>query len=193
MTAGPGDMKAARNARERKRCERVKLSILPRHGMIHQSRGTEYGADKYARGNYFGPPPAETSAALQALEYLDAAIRHLTQITQAVNVALGTGGDLVAAFSVPDADASGGFPPSMLPHFSHTLAGLGICAEVLVAAGLIPADPGQPWKDHPDYEAVLARRRPTATAGHDPAAAKADPDAERGRVLLAEAAARTAR
>jgi hypothetical protein len=182
-----GDMKAARNARERVRCERPQLSILPRHGMVHQSRGTEYGADKYARGNYFGPPPATVTVAKQILDYVDAAMRHLTQISQAMNVALGTGGDVKKAFAVPDLDASGGFPPSMLPHFSHALAGLGILAEIAVANGFLPADPGQPWKEHPMYQEVLARRAATASTvatsvAHDPADAKADPDAERRRV-----------
>lgn len=197
-----GDMKAARNARESAAVARPRMSILQRHGMIHGVRATEYGADKYARGNYFGPAPAGLDPVDQYLEYVDAAIRHLTHVSQAINVAKGTGGDQRAACAVVDEDMSGAFPPSLLPHVSHTIAGLMIAVEVGVANGLLPADPGQPWKQHPIYLEVLERRHgpktkaPHDRRGHDTAAAKDDPDAERARVeslraeVRADAAAR---
>ena len=173
-----GDMKAARNAREAGICARPRMSILQRHGLIHAVRATEYGADKYARGNYFGPPPTGVDPIDHFAEYVDAAIRHLMHVAQAINVAKGTGGDQRAACAVVDDDSSGGFPPSLLPHFSHTIAGLMIATEVAVANGLLPDDPGQPWKQHPMYLEVLARRKPTA----DALAQKDDPDSERKRI-----------
>lgn len=156
----------------------VKLSIIGECSETHQARGTEYGADKYARGNYHGPPPAGVDPVDRFLGYIDAGIRHLRAISQAINVAKGTGGDQRAACAVVDDKASGGFPPSLLPHISHAMAGLGIGIECAVADGLLPADPGQPWKSHPMYQEVLKRRG--AAAADIPQ--KADPDAERRRV-----------
>lgn len=170
-----GDMKAGLTS------SRAKMSLVGRYSAIHQAAGTSYGADKYARGNYYGPPPAGVSPVDRFLGYIDAAMRHLTAISHAVNVAKGTGGDQVAACAVVDDEASGGFPPSMLPHISHVMAGLGIGVEVAVMDGLIPADPGEPWKAHPMYAEVLARR----AASGKPATGlpqKDDPDAERARV-----------
>lgn len=171
------DMKAKRDAHERVTCTRPQLSILPYNGKIYGTRGVCYGADKYARGNYFGPPPEGVTPVARFLGYLDAAARHLGKIAHAVNVALGTGGDAVAACAVVDDEASGGFPPSMLPHMAHAIAGLMIAVECGVHDGLLPADPGEPWKAHPMYQAVLARR---GVASSD-LPQKDDPDAEARR------------
>lgn len=129
---------------------RPKLSILGRHGLIYTCRGHEYGGDKYARGNYYGPSPIgkdgqPISAVDRFMGYIDAAQRHLAHIAQAVNVAKGTGGDQRAAVACVDDEAAGGFPASMLPHMAHALASLFIGTEVAVMDGLLPADPGQPW------------------------------------------------
>lgn len=151
---------------------RPQMSILPRTGLICGGRAIEYGADKYARGNYHGPPPAKLGAdagAKRLLGYIDAAMRHLTHVSDAVNRALGTGGDVAAACAVVDDEASGGFPASMLPHLSHALASLLIGVSCGVDDKLLPADPGQPWK------ALLA----AAEAGLPQ---KDDPALERARV-----------
>lgn len=145
---------------------RPKLSICGRHAQTHQCRGTEYGADKYARGNYHGPAPAGVTPEARIMGYVDAALRHLTAIADAYNRALGTGGDARAAIALPDLEASGGFPASGLPHLSHVLAGIGIAVECAVADGLLPADPGQPWK----------------AGAEDSLPQKDDPAAERARV-----------
>lgn len=177
-----GDLKVLRNLRE----SRPELSILQYNGMVYGSRATEYGADKYARGNYFGPPPAGVDPVNRFAEYISAAIRHLGKIAQAINVAKGTGGDQKTACAVPDDEASGGFPPSMLPHISHAIAGLMIAVECGINDGLLPLDPGQPWKKHPDYAGVLERRGAHA-ATLAALAQKDDPDAERTRVEAAQA------
>src|SRR5262252_5950667 len=119
-----GDMKAGLTGRHG---ARVKLSLMPRASMNHAARAIEYGADKYARGNYHGPPPAQLGAradVMRLLGYVDATMRHLTKVADAVNHALGTGGDARAACAVADDDASGQFPPSMLPDLSHAAASL---------------------------------------------------------------------
>lgn len=169
-----GDLKVLRNLRE----SRPELSILQYNGMVYGSRATEYGADKYARGNYFGPPPASVDPVNRFAEYMSAAMRHLGKICQAINVAKGTGGDQKAACAVIDDEASGGFPPSMLPHIAHAIAGLMIAVECGVNDGLLPLDPGQPWKRHDMYAAVLAARAEMLA----PLAQKDDPAAERKRV-----------
>lgn len=186
------DLKATRD--KQNPGARPKLSILQYNGEVYGCRATEYGADKYARGNYFGAPPAGVDPVERFLGYIDAAQRHLGKIAQAINVAKGTGGDLVAACAVPDDEASGGFPPSMLPHIAHAIAGLMIGVECGVHDGLLPPDPGQPWINHPMYKDVLARRAvgkpPSSHHGKSDAEIRAeqglpqkdDPDAERRRV-----------
>lgn len=196
------DLKAKRDAREQASCARPMLSLTQRNGLVHNSRGTGYGADKYARGNYFGPPPADVDPVDRFLGYIDAAMRHLTHVAQAINVAKGTGGDARAACAIVDEDASGGFPPSLLPHVSHAIAGLMIMVECGVTDGLLPADPGEPWKAHPMYAEVLARRAtgkpPSTHYGKSDVEIRAgqglpqkdDPDLERARVAALRHASR---
>jgi hypothetical protein len=147
---------------------RPKLSILPRTGLIYGCRAIEYGADKYARGNYHGAPPAGVSEAQRLLGYVDAALRHLSKTSDALNRALGTGGDLALAAATRDMDASGGFPASELPDLAHALASLLIGVSCAVDGGLLPEDPGQPWKAATAPEAGLPQ--------------KDNPAAERARV-----------
>lgn len=184
-----------RNQREARTAARPQLSIDQYLGTLYGVRATEYGADKYARGNYHGAPPAGVDPVDRLLGYIDAAKRHLGKVAQAINIAKGTGGDLAAACAVVDDDASGGFPPSMLPHLCHAIASLKILVECGVCDRLLPADPGQPWKQHEMYDAVIERR----AAGQAPSThhgkkdveiraeqglpQKDDPDAERRRVL----------
>jgi hypothetical protein len=160
----PGDMKAGLTTDAR-----AKLSILPRIGLIYACRAIEYGADKYARGNYHGPPPAalgKDAGAKRLLGYIDATMRHLTRVSDALNRALGTGGDLVAAAATVDDDGGGKFAPSMLPDLAHALASLVIGVSCAVDDGLLPADPGQPW----------------AQKGEQGLPQKDDPAAERRRI-----------
>lgn len=149
---------------------RPQLSILPRAGLTHGGRAIEYGADKYARGNYHGPPPAKLGVDAEPkrlLGYIDATMRHLTDVSDAINRALGTGGDIRAACRIVDSEASGGFPASGLPHLAHAIASLLIGVSCAVDDGLLPADPGQPWR---------------AGKGEPAIAQKDDPGAEKTRV-----------
>ncbi len=158
---------------------RPQMSILPRAGLIYGCRATEYGASKYARGNYHGPAPVrlgEHAGAKRLLGYIDAAMRHLTHVSDAVNRALGTGGDVVASCGVVDDEASGGFPASNLPHLSHALASILIGVSCAVDDGLLPADPGQPWKEWLDAGGEIGLPQ------------KDDPATERARVAELQAA-----
>jgi len=160
---------------------RPQLSILPRTAQIYTSRALEYGADKYARGNYYGPPPKTVTNEQRLLAYVDAAMRHLTRVAESLNRAIGTGDpDLARAASVVDDDGGGKFPPSMLPDLAHALASIAIGVTCGANDGLLPVDPGQPWKDHPMYAEVLARR-----AGEVGLPQKDDPDSERRRIKQA--------
>ena len=151
---------------------RPAMSIVPRTAIIYGGRGTEYGADKYARGNYHAPPPAKlgpNAGVMRLLGYIDATMRHLTHVSDRINRALGTGGDLAAACACVDDEASGGFPASMLPHLAHALASMNIGISCAVDDGLLPADPGQPWKK----------------SGETGLPQKDDPAAERARIAAA--------
>lgn len=168
---------------------RPQMSILPRAGLVHGGRAIEYGADKYARGNYHGPPPAklgQDADVKRLLGYIDAAMRHLTHVSDAANRALGTGGDVGASCAIVDDEASAGFPASNLPHLAHALASLLIGVSCAVDDGLLPADPGQPWRP------ALAAMTGTTT-GEPAIAQKDDPAAERERVRQLRAESRAAR
>lgn len=157
-----GDMKQALTSGAR-----PKLSILPRVALVYTTRALEYGAAKYARGNYYGPAPKGVSPAERLLGYIDAAQRHLARVADNMNRALGTGGDLAAAASTVDSDGGGKFPASALPDLAHALASLAIGVLCGVNDGLLPEDPGQPW---------------VALAGEAGLPQKDDPAAERARV-----------
>ena len=148
---------------------RPKLSILGRASMNHECRVREYGADKYARGNYHGAPPASVTAEDRVMGYIDAAMRHLTRIADAYNHALGRGGDLREALATVDDDGGGKFPASNLPDLSHALTSLAIGIQCAVDDGILPLDPGQPWKA-PSSEVGLPQ--------------KDNPAAERARIDL---------
>lgn len=147
---------------------RPRMSILPRAALVHEIRAIEYGADKYARGNYHGPAPAGVSPEDRLLGYIDATMRHLTRVADAINRAKGTGGDVRAACCTRDEDGGGKFPASSLPDLSHALASMAIGVSCAVDDGLLPEDPGQPWKAGMAAEAAIPQ--------------KSDPAGEKARV-----------
>lgn len=147
---------------------RPKMSILPRAGLIYGVRPLEYGGDKYARGNYHGPAPVGVSSEDRLLGYIDAGMRHLTRVSDAINRAKGTGGDMIAACSTVDDDGGGKFPASNLPDLAHALASIMLGITCAVDDGLLPVDPGQPWKAELAAEKGLPQ--------------KDDPAAERARI-----------
>lgn len=164
--------------------DRPQLSLIGEHSEIYQCRGTAYGAAKYSRGNYHGPAPEGVAPDARIMGYVDAAMRHLRAVAQAYNVALGTGGDTRAAIALPDMMASGGFPASGLPHLAHAIAGLGIAIECAVADGLLPADPGQPWKAGAPEASLPQKDDPAAERARVEALGAAARDVERARAAI---------
>lgn len=146
LTSAPGDMKAGLTS------SRPKLSIVPAAGELYQCRAMEYGADKYARGNYHNGPPAGVTPAARVMGYVDAALRHLRAVADAYNrespVAQGPASlTFGAALAAQDTVASGGFPASGLPHLAHAMASVALAIQCGVDDSLLPDDPGQPWKN----------------------------------------------
>lgn len=147
LRSAPGDMKAGLTT------DRPRLSIVPLAGELYQCRAMEYGADKYRRGNYHGSPPEGSDPAARVMGYVDAAMRHLRAVADAYNRAFADRGDgtdasgaMVAALCTPDVVASGGLPASGLPHLAHAMASVALAVQCGVDDGLLPADPGQPWR-----------------------------------------------
>lgn len=162
LTSGVRDMKAGLTG------AKPQLSQLPRNALVHCARVLEYGSDKYARGNYHRPAPEGVSDVDRLLGYLDAIARHTTAVTDEITRARGTGGDERAACATPDLDdGDGRFPASALPHLAHLLASATLAIEVAVNSGLLPADPGRPWRtvsaarqETDDGDAIEGRERP---------------------------------
>lgn len=156
---------------------RPKLTILGKRAQVYMARAMEFGADKYARGNYHGPPPEGVTPTERYLGYLDAALRHITEIAQAITMVMGQEPEFEVgpgACGIVDAVSSGKFPASQLPHIAHALASLMIAVEVGVNDGLLPEDPGQPWASDPMMAEVNKRRDIPQ---------KDDPDSEHRRIM----------
>ncbi len=127
------------------------LSQIPKASKVYIARGLEYGSDKYVRANHYGsaaPAPANIPApdsVVRVLGYIDAAQRHLTEVSDAIQRAIGTGGDVRAAVYTRDMDASADFPASQLPDLCGAAASVALAISCAVNDGLLPADPGRPW------------------------------------------------
>ena len=102
------------------------LSLLPFHALVGAARVAEYGAAKYARGNWAS---ATDDGAPE--RYLSAALRHLTSL-QPLN----------AAFEwehLSKVDRESG-----LPELDHIILGLLYLRGAAVKASALPEDPGLP-------------------------------------------------
>lgn len=121
-------------------------------GLVYDARQREYGNDKYKQtGNYLRPPPPGCSDVDRALQYLSASLRHTHKVCHSIIRNLGNGRDseptLADAVYCRDTDTDEtGFPPSGLPHIGGALTSLCMAIQQLVDAGLLPADPGTPWR-----------------------------------------------
>lgn len=121
------------------------LSQIPKASLVYLARGLEYGSDKYERANHYGPPAPGVDPVIRLLGYIDAAKRHLTEVSDAIQRAMGVGGDVRASVCTRDMDASGGFPASGLPDFCGAACSVALAISCAVNDGLLPADPGRPW------------------------------------------------
>ncbi len=132
--------------------------------MVYTARPCEYGSEKYERANFMRPTSDSTKptradferfrAYLRAArdhigDVLDSMERHQSMDPELMNVA----GFCTAAYAV-DTDAAPGATvgPSLLPHVAPACASLMMAIEQATTCGLLPKDPGQPWKSAvPDY------------------------------------------
>lgn len=120
------------------------LSEIPHAPLVYAARGFEYGHSpgKYERGNYLRPQVDRLADFHRMQFYLDAVFRHGTKLTTEMNRALGCTDcsevKLKAAAMAQDEESG-------LSHLCGMLANLMMLVQQAVDAGLIPADPGQPW------------------------------------------------
>ena len=143
------DMKAALNSGVKPDISHVRTPLLN-----YVARNCEYGNDKYERSNYIRSAGSRLAddfvryraylraAVSHAIRNLDAMERH-----QATDPTLSDEAGMKAACYAVDTDPSEKVGPSMLPHIGGTVASLNMALEQAVTAGLLPNDPGQPWKN----------------------------------------------
>lgn len=133
----------------------------------YTARPCEYGCDKYERANFMRPtgdgphsePTAEDFNRFRAylraamghiMATLDSMERHQSQDPQLADAA----GMKAAAYAV-DTDTKPGqkIGASLLPHVAPACASLNMAIQQAVDCGLLPADPGTPWRAAPMLKA----------------------------------------
>jgi hypothetical protein len=122
--------------------------------MVYGSRACEYGSEKYERGNFLRPMPSQRENFLRLRAYLRAGVSHVMQVLDAMEAHQARDPQLEdvlgmqrAAYAEDtDEDTTGKVGPSGLPHLCGAVASLNMAITQATCAGLLPADPGQPWK-----------------------------------------------
>lgn len=143
--------------------------------MVYTARPCELGTIKYVRSNFLRTAaPVEGGAPLAAdfvrfRSYLRAAMAHIVEVLDAMEIHQATDPNLLdvegmkrAAYAV-DTDVTPGarVGASLLPHVAPACSSLMMAVTQAVNAGLLPADPGTPWREPAVLEIVtanLARR-----------------------------------
>lgn len=135
---------------------------IRRSFQIYTCRPCEYGSDKYERANYMRPaaPPnvdmdVQMRAAFERLrKYLRAARDHIDECLESMErhqsqdpKLTDVEGMKIAAYAV-DTDVTPGskIGASMLPHVAPACASLMMAITQATDAGLLPKDPGTPWR-----------------------------------------------
>ncbi len=138
MSDKKSDMKAALGGKKPPLAH-VSIGLLNYTARAHQ-----YGAHKYAIGNYLRPSPDGDDVG-RLLDYISAAQRHLAQWSDSIIRFLGEGKDKeeTKEKAVYSAD-----PESGLPHSAHATASLSMALQQAIDVGLLPADPGITWTDN---------------------------------------------
>lgn len=132
--------------------------------MVYIARGSEYGTAKgYERANYARPMPDARGDFERFRAYLRAAVSHLNQTLDAMEMHQSQDPHLkdvhgmrAAAFA-PDTDEMPGAKvgASLLPHVAHAAASLNMALQQATQCELLPRDPGQPWVK-PDLDKIAA-------------------------------------
>jgi hypothetical protein len=134
------------------------LTHCRKSGMVYDARAKEYGSDKYERANFVRPAAADPFDVRANFEryrgYLRATLSHVVEALDAMEAhqagdpLLEDDDGMRAAAYAPDTDETPGAKvgPSYLPHVSPAIASLTMAIEQATRFGLLPKDPGQPWK-----------------------------------------------
>jgi hypothetical protein len=149
---------------------------------VYTARGCEYGdrtqGGKYERANYLRPTGSVKGNFERLRGYLRAAVSHIEQTLDAMEMHQSTDPDLLdedgmrtAAYAI-DTDAKPGCPvgASHLPHLCGAAASLNMAITQAVTYGLLPADPGQPWRERESaYHKVMDAPTVTLITKGEPA------------------------
>lgn len=142
------DMKEALNSGVKPDITHMRTPTLNYNG-----RQCEYGNDKYERANYLRSVEGLRAAFERYRSYLRAGMSHIVKNLDAMEKHQASDPNLedfegmkLAAYAA-DMEESPKFPASGLPHVGGGIASLNMAVTQAVDAGLLPADPGQPWKD----------------------------------------------
>lgn len=100
------------------------LQLIPLHALVGLARVIEYGAVKYAPGNWINNP-GDGAPAL----YVGACLRHLAEMQDH------GGTHSIAAAVYRDAESG-------LPHIDHAIASLVMLREILTVHRKMESDPG---------------------------------------------------
>lgn len=155
MTEPLRDLKAALGNASKPDITHVRIALLN-----YTARSCEYGNDKYERANFRRPtggavhatPTREDFERYRA--YLRAAMSHIAENLDAMETHLATDPRLEdiegmkrAAYAV-DTDVTPGakIGASLLPHISPACASLNMALTQATDCGLLPRDPGTPWR-----------------------------------------------
>lgn len=114
------------------------LGLIPAQAQVGPSRVYQYGARKYAAGNYYNATLEDGAGQ----RYVSAALRHLAEM------------QLPNGLHTPESLAALD-PESGLPHLDHAICGLQMLRSIMVKCGALPVDPGignEPPKAEPKHE-----------------------------------------
>lgn len=138
MTPKPGDMKAGVG-------KKPQVAYMSPAALNYMARGHQYGAEKYAMGNYLRAAPEGTTDLMRLFEYYSALIRHAAAGCDSIIRFLGEGRNAVGT------EARAAFAKDLesgLPALCHIGATYSMMVQQAVDAGLLPFDPGTPWKEN---------------------------------------------
>ena len=123
--------------------------------LVYGSRACEYGDQKYERANYARPMPNIQEDFKRLRAYLRAVISHVLHVLdqmeyhQSLDYELQDVKGMLEACYAEDTDTKPGqeIGASGLPHLCGAVASLNLAITQAVRAGLLPEDPGTPWRD----------------------------------------------
>lgn len=143
------------------------LTHMRMPSLVYNARACEYGIAKgYARGNFLRPTVSLREDFLRLRAYLAATMRHVAATLDAMEAHHAADPELVdengmrrAAYCADeDQDLTGTVGPSGLPHLCGAVASLNMLITQATRAGLLPADPGQPWVARAARDREIERR-----------------------------------